>query len=385
MKIGFIGLGNMGLPMSYNLIKAGYDVYGLNRSKSAEKELLQYGGKIGYSLIELAKEMDVILTCLPMPADVKEVYLDEDGLLQNGHKGLILADCSTVNPALNREIFDEARARNIEFFDAPVSGGTAGAQTGTLSIMVGGNVKTFETVKPVLESMGKYVDYVGESGSGSLVKLINQLMVGTHTQAVSEALALAEQNGLDLDQLVKILSASLSQSRVLERHYNDFISKNDYEPGFALQLLSKDLNLVAELAEESMVQLPIGSRVRNLVQRACCHELGSSDMSAMLKFQTKQDEQNRNDEPLKTFAVFLPMKDAVKSQTYRASHLQFLDDRRNEGVLYANGRFVDGAGGLVIYLARSEKEVEDWVRKDPYIIEGARDYEIHEWEMVPGM
>ncbi len=384
MKIGFIGLGNMGLPMSKNLMKAGYEVYGVNRSKPAEERFGQAGGKTGYSLSELAQEMDVIITCLPLPSDVYDVYFNESGLLKNARNGLILIDSSTVNPELNREIFEAASLVEIEFLDAPVSGGNSGAEAGTLSIMVGGNRWTFETVKPVFEAMGKRIDYVGESGSGSVVKLINQLIVGLHTQAVSEALALAKQTGLNIEQLVQILSASLAQSKILERHFSEFISKGDYAPGFALKLLNKDLNLVAELAEKSKVELPIGSRIKNLIQVASRSELGEEDMSAMLKFQLQRDEETRGSNPVKMFAVFLPMKDSEKSQKFRPEHLQFLEDKRNEGRLFANGRFVDGAGGLVIYQGRSKEEVEGWVKQDPYIIEGARNYEIHEWEMALG-
>lgn len=383
MKIGFVGLGNMGLPMSKNLIKAGFEVYGFNRSKGAEEKLVQVGGKTGESLMNLAKEMDVIITCLPMPTDVREVYFSNDGLLSNGKKGLILIDCSTVNPELNREIYDEALSNGIEFLDSPVSGGNSGAELGTLSIMVGGKRSTFENVMPVFKAMGKRIDYVGDSGSGSVVKLINQLMVALHTQAVSEALTLAEQAGVDLNQLVQILSNSLAQSRVLDRHFNEFISKEQFDPGFAIKLLCKDMNLVNDLAVKSKVQLPTGSRIRNLLNRASNSEWGNKDMSAMLNYQSQQDEQASSSEPLRAFAVFLPMKDAEKSIKYRSEHLQFLDDRRNEGSLFANGRFMDGAGGLVIYLGRSYREVEEMVKQDPYVIKGARDYEIHEWDLIP--
>ncbi|MDQ0253320.1 3-hydroxyisobutyrate dehydrogenase [Evansella vedderi] len=385
MKIGFIGLGNMGLPMAKNLLKAGFDVVGLNRSKEAEKRFLEVGGKISSSISILAKEMDVVITCLPLPTDVRDVYLNEGGLLLHGHEDLVVIDCSTVSPSLNRELYGELLKRGIHYLDAPVSGGTSGAKAGTLSIMVGGDENIFQKVKTVFEGMGKKVNYIGSSGSGSLVKLINQLMVALHTQAVSEALALAKRNGLDMQQTVDVLSASLAQSSVLQRHFNDFIAKEEYTPGFALNLLSKDLGLVSELASESKVQIPLGSRINNLVKRACQMDLKNKDMSAMMEYQLQQDEKGRSASPVKTFAVFLPMKDVEKSQVYRSEHLKFLDKRRNEGVLHANGRFVDGAGGLVIYYGHSQKEVEELVKQDPYIINGARDYEIHEWDMVPGL
>jgi len=379
--IGFVGLGNMGLPMAGNLIKAGFEVVGKNRSKPAEEKLEQAGGKTGWTLGQMAAELDIVITCLPMPADVEQVYLGEDGLIANGRKGLILVDCSTVAPELNRKLYDAAAERGIAFLDAPVSGGTAGAEAGTLSVMVGGDREVYDRVVPAFEAMGKQIYYVGQSGSGSVVKLINQLMVGIHTQAVSEGLALGRKAGLDEGALVGILLASFAQSRILDRHYNSFIAKDQFAAGFAIKLLSKDLDLVAQMAEQAGVRLPAGGRVRSLLQRATAGGFAGDDMSAMINYQLEQDAKAA-EAPVKHFAVFLPMKDEEKSVRFRPEHLQFLADRRSEGKLLANGRFTDGAGGLVIYKGKSQEEVEGWVEQDPYIIEGARDYVIHEWDIV---
>ena len=151
-KIGFIGLGNMGLPMAANLVKAGFEVYGLNRSKGAEAKLAAAGGRIGLTRARLAAEMDLIVTCLPMPADVEDVYTAPDGLIPCGRPGLLLADCSTVGPDLNRRLYEAASARGIAYLDAPVSGGTAGAQAGTLSVMTGGDKEAFERARPAFRS-----------------------------------------------------------------------------------------------------------------------------------------------------------------------------------------------------------------------------------------
>jgi 3-hydroxyisobutyrate dehydrogenase len=382
-KIGFIGLGNMGLPMATNLVKAGFEVYGLNRSKGAEEKFAQAGGKTGLTRAQLAAEMDMVITCLPMPADVEAVYTSEDGLIPNGRPGLLLVDCSTVGPDLNRRLHEAAAARGIAFLDAPVSGGTVGAAEGTLSIMVGGEREAFDRAMPAFEAMGKQIYYVGPSGSGSVVKLINQLMVGIHTQAVSEALALGRKAGLDEAALVDILMASFASSRILGRHYSGFIAKESYDPGFAIKLLGKDLDLAAEMAERSGVRLKAGARVRGLLHRAIASGYGDRDMAAMFRFQTDEDAKEREGGPIKHFAVFLPMKDAEKSDRFRPEHLQFLAEQRVAGRLFANGRFADGAGGLVIYKGRSYEEVESWVKQDPYIVQGARGYEIHEWDIVP--
>jgi 3-hydroxyisobutyrate dehydrogenase len=258
-------------------------------------------------------------------------------------------------------------ARGIRFLDAPVSGGTTGAKAATLSIMVGGESDTFERAQPVL------------NGSGSIVKLINQLMVGIHTQAVSEGLALGRQAGVEEEKLVKILSTSLASSRVLEHHYENHISQENFEAGFAIKLLGKDLDLVAEFAEEVGMKLAIGGHVKGLLRSAIKSGYEGKDMSAMLEYQLHRNEQTA---AVKHFAVFLPMKDAELSVTFREQHLQFLSDRRAEGKLLANGRFTDGTGGLVIYKGQSQAEVEACVNQDPYIIEGARSYVIHEWDIV---
>ena len=383
LNIGFIGLGNMGLPMALNLRKAGHTVYGKNRSPGKERQFAEQGGKTGLAVSRLAAEMDVVITCLPMPSDVEDVYFAPDGLLASAREGLLLIDCSTVSPELSRRCFAEAERRGADFLDAPVSGGTTGAAAASLSVMVGGKRQAFERAKPVFEAVGKQIYYVGEAGSGSAVKLINQLMVGIHSQAVGEAFALGRRLGVDPDLLYAILTQSFAQSRMLERHYSQFISKNRYEPGFALKLLGKDLNLAAETAAAFGVGLPAGGRVQAILNRAAASGYGDLDMAGLYAYQLAMDEKRREAGPLKHFAVFLPMLDAEKSALYREEHLRFLDERRADGMLFANGRFADGAGGLVIYRGRSYEEVEQWVKRDPYVVKGARRYEIHEWEIVP--
>ncbi|RAP77029.1 NAD(P)-dependent oxidoreductase [Paenibacillus montanisoli] len=380
MKIGFIGLGNMGLPMAINIKKAGFEVYGKNRSAGKEEEFKAQGGKTGLTLSEMASQLDIIVTCLPMPADVEEVYTGEEGLLNSAKKGLILIDCSTVSPGLSRNLYEQAMKAGAEFLDAPVSGGTTGAAAGTLSIMVGGREPIFQKAKPVLEAMGKQIYFVGDSGNGTVVKLINQLMVGIHSQAVAEAYALSRSAGLDNEMLFSILNNSFAQSRIMERHYSQFIAKDTFLPGFAMKLLAKDMNLAMELADSSSISLDAAASVQTLLKRAVQNGFGDLDMSGLYQYQL--DREGENKEKLKHFAVFLPMLDADKSVQYRAEHLRFLDERRAAGMLHANGRFADGSGGLVIYRTSSYEETENWVKQDPYIVKGARNYEIHEWDIV---
>lgn len=381
MKLAFVGLGNMGLPMARNLVKAGYEVFGVNRSKAKEDVFVSAGGKAGRSISELAQEVDVLMTCLPMPVDVEKVFLGEDGIISNGRKGLILIDFSTVSPDLNRKIAAGAEEAGMSFLDAPVSGGTVGAEQGTLSVMVGGEKAVFDKVLPILEVVGKNIYHIGRAGNGNVVKLINQLMVGIHTQAASEAMVLGEAMGVSQETLHQILSASFAQSRIYDRHYTQFVKKDEFEPGFALNLLHKDMTLLESMAQGSGTPIPLSAYATTMLASAKAGGLGDKDMSAMYLY-TKERAGVKTER--KYFAVFLPMKDAEKSQTYRPEHLAFLEEQRNAGRLFANGRFVDGAGGLVVYIAQSEEEVKSWVEQDPYIASGARSYEIHEWDLVKG-
>ncbi|OXM85495.1 NAD(P)-dependent oxidoreductase [Paenibacillus rigui] len=291
MKLAFIGLGNMGLPMARNLVKAGYEVYGINRSKGREESFAEFGGKVGLSLKELAQQADVIMTCLPMPADVEQMFLGPEGIVSNGRKGLTLIDFSTVSPDLCVKIATAAEQAGMNFLDAPVSGGTVGAEQATLSIMVGGSKPVFDQVLPILEKLGKNIYHVGEVGNGTVVKLLNQLMVGIHTQAASEAMTLADKMGLPKDMLHRILSNSFAQSRIYDRHYTQFVEKDTFQPGFALNLLHKDLVLVKKMADDIGAALPIGAHVEQLIDTAKTKGFGEKDMSAMYLYMNEKNEQ----------------------------------------------------------------------------------------------
>lgn len=280
-KIGFIGLGAMGLPMAKNLVKAGYNVIGLNRSKGKEQQFIDAGGEGGYTLQEIVKECHVLMTCLPFPEDVENVILGNDGIVSNGRAGQIIIDFSTVSPTLNRKVYEKTQEKSMRFLDAPISGGNFGAEAGTLSIMVGGDKDVFDAVLPLFEVLGENIYHVGECGSGSIVKLVNNLMVGFHTQAVAEALNLGEKMGVASDVLFDILHASYAQSRVFDRHYENFISKEQYEPGFAMKLLHKDLRIAGELADEQNIPLPIGKEVTQMLKKALDAGHGDQDMSAL--------------------------------------------------------------------------------------------------------
>ncbi|WLR53021.1 NAD(P)-dependent oxidoreductase [Bacillus tianshenii] len=281
MKVGFIGLGNMGLPMAKNLVNAGYEVYGKNRSRGKEELFEQAGGKTGLSLAEMAQELDVILTCLPLPEDVENVYFDDEGLIAHAREGLIIVDHSTVAPELNRTVAQAVEKKGAAYLDAPISGGNFGAEDGTLTIMTGGKKEVYEQVLPLFEVMGENIYHIGDVGSGSVVKLLNNLMVSFHTQAVSEAVALGKKMNVDTDLLFNILNASYAQSRIYERHYNNFIAKDDFTAGFAIKLLHKDMKLAEQMADRAEMDLPIGKQLTSRLKAAMDDGLSEEDMSAL--------------------------------------------------------------------------------------------------------
>ncbi|MFB4162754.1 NAD(P)-dependent oxidoreductase [Alteribacillus sp. JSM 102045] len=289
-KLGFIGLGNMGMPMAQNLVKAGYEVYGFNRSKGKEKTFEKFGGKAGLEMAELVKAVDVVMTCLPMPDDVEHIILGENGVLEYTDAGSLIIDFSTVSPSLHTRIESAAYEKGVRYLDAPISGGTTGAQAGTLAIMVGGKEEVFEEAKEFFDVVGGNITHCGPIGQGTKVKLLNQYMVGLHTAAVGETLYLAEKSGLDHDLVYNVLSNGFGQSKIFDRHYSQFISQNKDEPGFALQLLLKDLGLAREMAGESDVSLSAGPNVLQMLERAKDKGYGDKDMSALYQYVKEQEQ-----------------------------------------------------------------------------------------------
>lgn len=283
-KIGFIGLGNMGLPMSQNLITANFIVCGVDLNKEAENSFQQAGGIIGLSIPQLAESCEMILTSLPSSRAVETVYLGEDGLINNSHPGIILIDTSTVAPQLNMKIAEAAKRKGIDFLAAPVSGGVIGAINRTLTFMVGGPKEVFEKSLPVLDVLGENIFHVSEKiDSGTTVKLINNLLIGFYTAGVSEALSLAKHSNMDLEKLFDILNVSYGQSRIYERNYKSFIATENYEPGFTVNLLKKDLGFALDLAKDNNLQLPVSKMLLDLYEEAGKDGFGEKDMAVLYK------------------------------------------------------------------------------------------------------
>ncbi len=284
-KVGYVGLGNMGLPMVKNLIAAGFEVRVRGRSPGPIEAARQAGAAETKSLPALAEWAEVVCTCLPMPEDLEAVYLGvdggDDGLISGATSGTIFIDHSTVGPTTHRKISGQAAAVGADYLDAPVSGGPAGAEAGTLAIMVGGKVEVFAAVQELLGAVGKTVVRLGDCGAGSVAKLLNNQLVSVHQRALIEALMVAQANNLDLDQLNQVLLGSSANSVILQMMYPR-LKERDLTPRFRNSLFHKDLRLALEMARDCGIDTAMGRTAFVAVDAAEQAGLGDEDSLAML-------------------------------------------------------------------------------------------------------
>jgi 3-hydroxyisobutyrate dehydrogenase/2-hydroxy-3-oxopropionate reductase len=278
-QVAFIGIGKMGLPMSARLLQAGHEVHVFNRSRGAVEKVAAQGAQPAASAAEAASGASVILTALPTPDSVVSVY---EELAKSARAGQIYADHSTVSLALNRRCADMLRARGAQFLDAPVSGGPAGAQAGTLTVMVGGDQAAFDQALPVFQAFGKNIRLCGGVGAGQAVKLVNQLLVGVHTAAIAEAAVFGVKLGADPKTLLDLIGSSFGGSTMMTRNLPRFISR-DFSAATPTKLLLKDLGLIHAEAKGAQVPLLLGSLAEQRFVEACARGLGDEDMSALVK------------------------------------------------------------------------------------------------------
>lgn len=281
-NITFIGLGIMGLPMAKNLVAAGYNVTGYNRSPQKAQELASAGGTAASSIPEAVQHADVVITMLPDSPDVRDVVTGEDGVFAHAPSGAYWIDNSTIRPDVAAQLADQARAAGLKPLDAPVSGGEQGAVDAVLSIMVGGEPEDFDTVGPVLQTLGKTVVRVGPAGSGQTVKAANQLMVAGNIQLLAEAVVFLEAYGVDTSAALQVLGGGLAGSKVLEQKGQKMLDR-EFAPGFRLELHHKDMGIVASAAREAGVHIPIGAAVAQLVGATVQRGDGGLDHSALLR------------------------------------------------------------------------------------------------------
>lgn len=264
--IGFIGLGVMGKPMAGNLLKKEFTLVVHSRSRGPVDELVAAGAQRAESPAEVARRATRIVTMLPDGPDVTAVLEGREGVFSSIQPGTILIDTSSIAPAVARRLAARAQERGATMLDAPVSGGEIGAINATLSIMVGGDARAFDEVKPILDAMGNpdRVVRIGDSGAGQVCKVCNQMVIGGTLAAVSEAIALARRAGVDAARVREALLGGFAASRVLEVHGERMLTGN-YKPGFRTRLYAKDLRIASETLSELSVAAPVAAVVQQLV------------------------------------------------------------------------------------------------------------------------
>jgi len=287
-NVAFIGLGNMGGPMASNLLKAGHTVTVFDLSESACTQMKEAGAAVAASAADAATGVDYVISMLPAGKHVAGTYLGDDGLLARLAGNTTVLDCSTIDAATAREVGEAAAAAGIGFMDSPVSGGVAAAAAGTLAFMCGGPADTFEKAKLILADMGKNIFHAGPPGAGQVAKGCNNMLLAIHMIGTCEALEMGARNGLDATVLSEIMLASSGRNWSLEV-YNPYPgvmdgspASNDYQPGFMVDLMVKDLGLAMEIAEQSGVDNAMGQLARKLYEAHQQSGNGQRDFSGIL-------------------------------------------------------------------------------------------------------
>ena len=256
-KVAFIGLGVMGYPMAGYISKAGHDVTVYNRTKAkAEKWVNEYKGKLADTPMDAAKDCDFIFTCVGNDNDLKEVTLGDKGLFKTAKKGAIYIDNTTASANIARELYKDAKAKGFEFLDAPISGGQAGAEGGVLTVMVGGDETPFKKAEPVIDCYSKKIKLLGPSGSGQLTKMVNQICIAGLVQGLSEAINFGMNAGLNMHDVIEVISKGAAQSWQMENRHKTMI-EDKFDYGFAVDWMRKDLKIAMEEAKKNNSPLPI--------------------------------------------------------------------------------------------------------------------------------
>lgn len=286
MKIGFIGLGIMGKPMSKNLVKAGYTLVVRDHNASNEAELVELGATVAKTPKELAAQVDVVITMVPNSPQVKEVCLGENGIIAGAKPGLVVIDMSSIAPLASREVHDALAEKGIRMLDAPVSGGEPKAIEGTLSVMVGGDKALFDQCYDVLKAMAGSVVHTGDIGAGNVTKLANQVIVALNIAAMSEALSLATKAGVNPELVYQAIRGGLAGSTVLDAKAPMVMDRN-FRPGFRIDLHIKDLANALDTSHGVGAQLPLTAAVMEMMQALRADGLGTADHSALACYYEK--------------------------------------------------------------------------------------------------
>jgi 3-hydroxyisobutyrate dehydrogenase-like beta-hydroxyacid dehydrogenase len=266
-RIGVIGLGTMGLPMALNLLKAGFEVCGFNRTPAKAQQVAKAGGEACVSVAELVGKSEVVITMLANDAAVKEIILGDDGVAASGRAGLIVIDCSTVSPTTSREVAAALAKRGIRHLDAPVTGSKKQAEDGSLSFLVGGDRGLFDACASLFAAMGKKKFYLGGTGMGASAKLCNNMVVAMNMAALSEGMALASRCGINLETMLEIFGTSGARGAMAELKGPKLL-RGDTKADFALALMKKDTGLAQQLAEQAGQPAPLLATTHDVFAKA---------------------------------------------------------------------------------------------------------------------
>jgi 2-hydroxy-3-oxopropionate reductase len=280
-EVGFIGLGIMGQPMAKNLLRAGHEVVVYDVLDESVEDLVECGALAAKSCSDVAAASEFIITMLPDGPEVESAVFGSEGIMKGAWEGALLIDMSSINPSISRKIFDACASKGVEFIDAPVSGGEPKAKDGTLAIMVGGKVKSFERAKPILEAMGSSIVRTGEAGAGNVTKLANQIMVACNIAAMGEALVLATKAGVDPETVLNAVKGGLAGSTVLNAK-GPMVLERNFKPGFRIRLHHKDLRNALETAAAMNISLPLTSLADQMLVRLMDAGKGDLDHSALV-------------------------------------------------------------------------------------------------------
>ncbi|HVA12844.1 MAG TPA: NAD(P)-dependent oxidoreductase [Candidatus Binataceae bacterium] len=287
MRIGFIGLGNMGGPMSLNLIKAGHSLVVNDVRREMAEPQIAGGAQWADTAAAVAAKSELVFTSLPGPKEVEAVALGENGILSGITKGAVYADLSTNSPSVIRRIHAAFKAKGFAMLDAPVSGGIPGARSATLSVMVGGDQAVYEKIKPALDAIGDKVSFIGDSGAGAVAKLVHNMVAICSTQLLVEAFTMGMKAGVPADALLKaVQDGAYGQGMILKGALPKMVMRGNFDRvTFALKLARKDLALATEVGREVNVAMPIATTVEQDFLTALAHGLGDKDMTAVVTVQ----------------------------------------------------------------------------------------------------
>jgi 3-hydroxyisobutyrate dehydrogenase len=282
MRVAFIGLGTMGTHMAHNILKVGYELTVHNRTREREESFVKAGAQRAASPQEAAAKAEVIIICVSDTPDVEMIILGENGVIHGAQPGAIVVDMSTISPSATRRIAEELASKSIKMIDAPVSGGSEGAQKGTLSIMIGGEAEDVKKVDPVLKTMGKTITHVGPIGAGQLTKAINQIIIAGTYWSIAEGITLGIKAGLDMEKVLQAVGGGAAGSWGLINRSGNMIN-NTYPLGFRVKLHNKDLNIALEVARELGVTMPVVAFVEQVETGLIARGYGDEDISVIAR------------------------------------------------------------------------------------------------------